>query len=157
MKKLILLAGLYCMQPAIHAASLSPSVKNHVAPVSASDRAKAHFRENFSDIQDPAWYHAPDNSLYCIFHQGNKVNRVFYDGKGYWQYTLISYPVSSLKSNVKEMVSSQFKDYQISYINEIRSDYAEPVYVINLENKNDIKVIKVAGDEIDLKQDLKKE
>ena len=38
----------------------------------------------------------PDNSMYCIFRKDNKVNRVFYDGQGYWRFTLVSYQPSML-------------------------------------------------------------
>ena len=47
MKKLILFAGLYCMLPGLYAASIVKSSIITMAPVSASERAKAHFKENF--------------------------------------------------------------------------------------------------------------
>ncbi len=124
--------------------------------MSASERAKTHFKENFADIPNAAWYNAPDNSLYCTFQEGNTVERVFYDGQGYWQFTLLSYPPTRLKSNIETLVSDHFEGYHISYVNEIRSNYDEPVYMINIENADNIKVIKVEGDEIEVKQDLKK-
>jgi hypothetical protein len=156
MKKLILLAGLYCLQPALHAAPLSTSSKTSIAPTSANERAKAHFRENYVDVPNAAWYSAPDNSIYCTFQLGTTVERVFYDQQGYWQFTLISYPPTRLKENLKKLVSEHFDGYHISYINEVRSNYDEPVYMINIENADNIKVIKVFGDEIEVKQDLKK-
>jgi hypothetical protein len=94
--------------------------------------------------------------MYCIFQQGKVVNRVFYNEHGYWLYTLISYPSSCLSRNVKEMVSDAYAGYQISYVNEVRSDYSEPVYMINIENADNIKVIKVTGDEIKVEQALRK-
>ena len=156
MKKLILLAGLYCLQPILHAAPLSGVVKNDRRPLTASDRAAAHFKENYAWVENAAWYNAPDNSMYCIFQQGKVVNRVFYNVRGYWLYTLISYPSSCLPGNVKEIVSDAFAGYQISYVNEVRSDYSEPVYMINIENAESIKVIKVSGDEIKVEQALQK-
>ena len=156
MKKLILLAGLYCLQPSLHAAPFRGTVKTHKAPITASDRAISHFKENYAWVQDAAWYNAPDNSIYCLFRQGKEVNRVFYNERGYWLYTLISYPPSCLQKNVKELVSNNFAGYQISYVNEVRSEYSEPVYMINIENAENIKVIKVTGDEIEVEQALQK-
>ena len=103
MKKLILLAGLYCLQPALHAAPLSTSSKTNIAPTSASERAKAHFRENYMDVPNAAWYNTPDNSIYCTFQLGTTVERVFYDQQGYWQFTLISYPPTRLKEQLKRI------------------------------------------------------
>lgn len=125
--------------------------------MSASQRAKAHFKLNYKEVSDASWYNAPDNSMYCIFHQGNTVNRVFYDGQGYWRFTLVSYLPSLLNEQVKELVNSHFEDYHISFINEVRSQYDQPIYMINIENAGSIKVVKVANDEIEVKQDLIKE
>ena len=49
MKKLILFAGLYCMLPGLFAATTIKSNHQMMAPVSASERAKAHFKENYAD------------------------------------------------------------------------------------------------------------
>ena len=98
MKKLILFAGLLCACfPDCMQSSTVKSARHNLAPVSASERAKAHFKENYAQVQDDAWYTAPDNSIYCIFHRANTVDRVFYDSRGYWQFTLISYLPSELK------------------------------------------------------------
>jgi len=125
--------------------------------MSASERAKAHFKENFGETENAAWYTAPDNSLYCIFHRANTVNRVFYDSRGYWQFTLVSYQPSELKMHIRQQISDQFEGYRITYVNEIQSAYDQPVYMVNLENAGNIKVVKVAGDDIEVKQTLIKE
>ena len=156
MKKLILFACLYCMLPGLYAATIVKA--NHtLAPVSASERAKAHFKENFAEAENVAWYTAPDNSIYCIFHRANTVNRVFYDSRGYWQFTLVSYQPSELKMHIRQLVSDEFAGYHITYVNEIQSAYDEPIYVVNLENAGNIKVVKVAGGDIEVKQSLIKE
>jgi hypothetical protein len=156
MKKLMLLAGLYFfLQPNLHAASGSSNVKFGIAPTSASARAMAHFKENFAWVQEVTWFNEPDN-MYCVFHQGNMVNRVFYDEHGYWQYTLISYPPSSLTKTIKEKILNNFGGYKITYVNEIRSENYEPVYMISMENEDNIKIIRISGDDMQVKQDLKK-
>jgi hypothetical protein len=95
--------------------------------------------------------------MYCIFQKDNTVNRVFYDEQGYWRFTLVSYEPSVLNDHLKEIVSNRFEGYHISYVNEVRSEYDEPVYMINLENAGNIKVIKIVNDDIEVKQDLIKE
>jgi hypothetical protein len=157
MKKLMLLSGLFCLSLSIYAAPVSIAGKNDLAPVSASQRAKAHFELNYKDVSDASWYNAEDNSMYCIFQKDNTVNRVFYDEQGYWRFTLISYQPSVLNDHLKEIVSNHFEGYHISYVNEVRSEYEEPVYMINIENAGNIKVIKIVNDDIEVKQDLIKE
>ena len=146
MKKLMLLTGLLCLLLNVHAASIS-----------ASERAKSHFKEYYSEVQNESWYNATDNSMYCIFQRDNKTDRVFYDSRGYWQYTLVSYLPSSLKKNIKDLVDRHFEGYHISYVNEIQSAYDEPIYMINIENAGNIKVIQVSGDNFEVKQSLIKE
>ncbi|HET7001216.1 MAG TPA: hypothetical protein VFI33_07905 [Puia sp.] len=157
MKRLILFACFYCMLSGLFAASVVKTSDNHFASVNASERAKAHFKENYAEVQDVAWYTAPDNSLYCIFHRQNTVDRVFYDSRGYWQFTLVSYLPSELKSNIRQQISDEFEGYRITYVNEIQSAYDEPIYMVNIENAGNIKVLKVTGDDIEVKQSLIKE
>ncbi len=157
MKKLILFAGLICMLPGLYAASIVKSASHTMAPVSASERARAHFKQNFAQVDNVAWYTAPDNSLYCIFHRENTTDRVFYDSRGYWQFTLVSYQPSELNEHIRQQITDQFEDYRITYVNEIQSAYDEPIYMINIENAGNIKVLRVVGDDIEVKQSLIKE
>jgi hypothetical protein len=156
MKKLMLLAGLYCLQTTLHAAPSATHAKYHTAPMSASARAMAHFKENYAWVQNADWFNTAENNLYCVFDQGNVVNRIFYDQNGYWQYTMVSFPPSNLSRSVKKIVSDNFAGYNISYVNEILSATEEPVYMINIENGENIKVIRVTGDVVEVKQDIKK-
>jgi hypothetical protein len=161
MKKLMLLAGLYCLQPALYASSwVNPginNISNEVLPVNASDRAKAHFNANYSEAQDATWYTLPNKDMYCLFHTKKIANRVFYNSHGNWQYTLIGYPGSALSSEIKEQVANEYDGYKITWVTEIRSNQNKPVYVLNIENTNHIRVIKLAGDDIEEQQVLVKE
>ena len=157
MKKLVFFAALYCMLPGLYAASVVRSANHIMAPLSASERAKAHFKENFAQVDNASWYTAPDNSLYCIFRRANTVDRVFYDSRGYWQFTLVSYQPSELKMRIRQQIADQFEGYHITYVNEIQSAYDEPIYMVNIENAGHIRVVRVIGDEVEVKQDLIKE
>jgi hypothetical protein len=157
MKKLMLFAGLYCLQPMAHASTLPAPDKIAKAPLNANDRALAHFRANFAEVQNPIWFSTNDKDLICSFHQGQRMNRVFYDSRGYWKYTLVSYPPSIMKQDLKDLVNENFKDFHIAYVSEIQSDRDEPVYIINLENEGFIKIIKVYDQEIEIRQTLEKQ
>jgi hypothetical protein len=163
MKKLILLAGFYCLQLTLHAAphivsgkTDIASEKKHMKSVSAGERAIAHFRENFPGVQDISWSTNADKSINCSFHQGTKVGRVYYDPRGYWRYTVISYPPSDLLNSIRYRIMDNFDGNEISYVNEILSQNNDPVYMVNIENVSNIKVIRVSDDDIEVKQDLRK-
>ena len=156
MKKLILFAGLYCLQPALRAASTIDSTINITNPVAAVNRAKAHFKANFSEVQDGQWFNLSGKDMFCLFHQGEVAIHVFYDNQGFWQYTLKGYLPACLAKNVKDRVAAHFSQYHISYVNEILSEENEPVYVINIENATSVKIIQVAGDDIQVQLSLQK-
>jgi hypothetical protein len=154
----MLLAVLYCLLPGLYAYSVKPTEKINSAPVDASQRARAHFKANYAHAVDASWYKLDNkNSMYCIFHQGKKIERVFYNNRGSWRYTLISYPPSELDINLKDQVMNAFESYHISYVNEIRSQFNEPVYVFNIDNPNFIKVISLVGNEIEVQQSFVKD
>jgi hypothetical protein len=157
MKKLILLAGFYCLQSTLNATPFAPPVKNKVALTDASERAKRHFKNNYSAAQGETWCTLPDKEMYCMFSQDNTVSRVFYDKHGFWKYTLTGYSESNLVENVKERVLNEYDGYAISYVNEIRTQADEPIYIINIESAKSIKVIKVVGDDIVVQQSLLKQ
>jgi hypothetical protein len=52
---------------------------------------------------------------------------------------------------------ANFKGYHISYVNEVRSDSDEPVYIINIENGDFIKVIREKGENIEIQDSLEKQ
>jgi hypothetical protein len=157
MKKLMLLAGLWCLQPGLYASPRDANAKHDALPVNARDRAQTHFKENYAWVQDAAWYTTAENNLYCTFRQGKILNRVFYDKNGNWQYTLLSYPPSVLAKSVKDLISDNFHGYKISYVSEIRTNDQDPAYVVNIEDENHIKVIQVNGDNFEIRQDLNKQ
>lgn len=151
------LAIFYFLHPNLQAASASSSPVKKLAPVSAYDKAKAHFNANFAGVKDAVWYNLPNDDIVCTFHKGKAITRVFYNNRGNWQYTLLSYPGSGLSVDLKHRVQDYFDNYHIDYVNEIRSENADPVYVMDLENEGHIKVVRVDDDNIDVQQELYKE
>ena len=56
MKKFMLLSGLFCLSLSMDAAPVSMAGKNYLAPVSASQRAMAHFKLNYKEVSNANWY-----------------------------------------------------------------------------------------------------
>ena len=165
MKKLMLLAGLYCLQPTLYAStSVNPGLSftsnaylDEAMPVNAAERAKAHFSANYSEAHDATWYNLPNKNMYCLFHSGKVANRVFYDSRGFWQYTLMGYPGSEVSRDIKEQMGYDYDGYRITWVSEIRSNQNKPVYIINIENENHIRVIRLTDEEIEEKEAFNKE
>jgi hypothetical protein len=156
MKKLFLLAGLCCLQQILQAAVVSPMAKTTRIQLSTSDRALAHFKENYRNAQQVSWYSNTDQSMFCVFHDADNTTRVFYDKKGFWESTLISYAPSGLGTEIRDLVLANFAGYAISYVNEVQLPGEAPAYVINIEDAKHIKVVRVVNGEIDVKEDFRK-
>jgi hypothetical protein len=162
MKKLMLFGGLFLLQFGVYAATLisNPIVptttRATIPPASADERAKTHFKMNFSDVQDAVWHVNAEDNIYCSFRRGEAIERVFYDGNGYWRYTVIGYPAALLDTEIRSQILNEYGGYKITYVNEIRSDYSEPVYMINIENSENIKVLRCTRSEVGEYQSLTK-
>jgi hypothetical protein len=156
MKKLMFFAGLYCLQPSLQAAPVIHPSKEIATAGAANERAIAHFNANYAGAREVSWYTLDNQNIYCVSHRGDTVNRVFYDKHGYWKYTLLSYPGYDLAKNVKDQVTDYFTCYQVTSVTEIRAHNIEPVYVIDIENDKNIKIVRVSDDDIDVQQDMEK-
>ena len=80
----------------------------------------------------------------------------FYDKKGHWLYTIQRYSLDNLDKNIVDQVHNVYSNYGVTAIQKIEGPAADPVYVINLENKTSIKVVKLANGEVQLLKDLTK-
>jgi hypothetical protein len=157
MKKLFFLAAFYCLHAAADAKPVSgkePQLAHRTKP-SGYDRALHHFSLNYSGTADASWISFTHQGFLCTFHSQGMVNRVHYDKNGNWMYTISGYGPASLSTEVSDQVLFEYPGYKIRFVNEIVSS-TDPVYVINIENEINIKVIRVCADQIDVLQDLEK-
>jgi hypothetical protein len=173
MKKLILLAGIYCLAQTIQAQSGS-SVTMTVAKTTlqsadrlsdGSDvltretvnaRALRDFRETYPNVNNESWSLAPNKEIVCSFREPGIVTQIYYRKKGYRRVTIRSYEGVSFNKDVADQVNSTYKGYHISHVNEINVNGLPPAYIINLEVLDHIKVVRVIGDDIEEQEQITK-
>jgi hypothetical protein len=164
MKKLFLLAAAcYCLQLSSSAQSLSPKAspdgRQTISLVTGSaglDRAQHHFNSNYRSSSDALWTTLPGDGFVCRFQEPEMINYAHYDRRGKWLCTVSGYEAEGLPKEVREAVQACFDGYRITYVNEITSKAVVPVYLINIESYSSVKVIRVMGDEIEVREDMKK-
>jgi len=114
------------------------------------------FLDRFDKVDNDIWFLTAKGGFEAYFIQDGYGERVIYDKYGGWQSSLISYREDKLPRDIRTEVKSTYFDMDISMVEEVQT--IEGVeYVINLEDKSNIKVIKVNKEGVmEVLQDLNK-
>jgi hypothetical protein len=120
-------------------------------------KALKDFKKSYKNATNETWTKI-DDGFTASFNAGSINNVIFYDQKGHWNASLKSYSEDQLNDNVRDMVKSTYYDYKINYVQEIETNLTVvPTYIVYIEDKNNIKLIRVSGDEMDVYRQFKKQ
>jgi hypothetical protein len=121
-----------------------------------SAKAIKDFQSRFNDAGNTLWF-ADNNGFVSYFVKNGYGDRAFYDKKGHWEYSLIFYGEDKLPHDIRATVKSTYYDLNITLVEEVQTTEAT-VYVVHLEDKSNIKILKVSQDgEMEVMQDFTKE
>ena len=140
------------------AALESPASMGTYVPDAKKINAKAikDFQTRFADANNAMWF-SDANGLVSYFVKDGFGNRVFYDKKGHWQYSLIFYGEDKLPRDVRAAIKSTYFDMSITLVEEVQTTEAK-AYIVHLEDKSNIKILKANDEgEYEIMQDLSKE
>lgn len=140
---------------------LVPYLDNSFTDGSAVDLSKVHakaikdFESKFGSGLNESWTKISDGFV-SNFKVDGFTNRVFYDRKGRWQYTVKAYGENKLPRDIRAIVKSIYYDYTITMVEEVQS-INNMVYVIHQEDAKSIMKIRITKDgELDVMEDLTK-
>ena len=139
------------------AAMESPAfMGNYVADArDVNTKAVKDFHLRFNHAGNTQWY-SDRNGFTSYFVQDGYGDRAYYDKKGHWRYSLIFYGEDKLPKDIRKIVRSTYFDLTITLVEEVQLADAM-AYVIHLEDKSSIKIIKVNKEgEMETMQDLTK-
>jgi hypothetical protein len=118
-------------------------------------RAIKDFNARFNGANKAMWF-SDRNGFTTYFIKDGFGDRAFYDKKGHWQYSLIFFSEDKLPRDVRATVKSAYFDMAITLVEEVQTTEAR-VYIIHLEDKANIKILKVNDQcEYEVLQDLSK-
>lgn len=140
------------------AALESPAYMGTFVPDTKNINAKAikDFEGRFANVSNTMWF-SDRNGFVSYFVQNGYGDRAFYDKKGHWQYSLIFYGEDKLPRDIRSEVKSVYFDLAITLVEEVQTNNGM-VYIIHLEDKSNIKTLKVNKDgEMEIMQELTKE
>ena len=119
-------------------------------------RAIRDFLSRFEKEDNAFWFSTPDGGFETYFIRDGYGDRVIYDNKGNWLLSLINYSEDKMPRNIRTVVKSVYFDFNIFLVEEVqRIEGTE--YIVSLENKSAIRVVKVNREgELDILQELDK-
>jgi len=122
---------------------------------SVNVKAIKDFKSRFDKVSDEKWFAIPSGYL-SYFKLDGYGDRAFYDKKGHWQSTMKFYDETKLPVEVRRMVRSNYLDFNITIVEEI--DIPDNlVYLIHIEDKTSIKILRVNQDlDMDVLQEFQK-
>jgi putative component of toxin-antitoxin plasmid stabilization module len=105
-------------------------------------RAYKDFQDRFSNVENAIWAFDPKLGYTSYFLRDGYGNRVFYDKKGRWLYSLIFYAENKLPRNIRYQVKSNYFDFTITLVQEVQT-HEGIEYVVYLEDKSNILIVKL--------------
>src|SRR5438445_1198019 len=124
--------------------SLALLANAHVTGNRSPDiRAIRNFTRIYKDASDAKWEPLKDGGYICRFQQNGVKKRAFYDERGGWLTTIAGYTAEHLPVDVRRQVHSVYYDYSILYVNEINVPGKPDSYVVQVQDKRAIKIVRV--------------
>jgi len=127
----------------------------HVTGNSSPDiRAVRNFTRIYKDASDAKWEPLKDGGYICRFQQNGVKKRAFYDERGGWLTTIADYTAEHLPNDVRRQVHSVYYDYSILYVNEINMPGKPVSYVVQVQGKQSIRIVRVVDGEMEEIQEI---
>jgi len=117
-------------------------------------RAMRNFVRTYKDASDARWQSLQDGGYVCRFMQNGVMKRAIYDEKGGWLTTIAGYTVEHLPVDVRRQVHSVYYDYSILYVNEINMPGKPVSYLVQVQDKRTIKIVRVLDGEMEEIQEI---
>ena len=120
-------------------------------------RALKNFSDNYKNVSDQSWMKIK-GGFSVRFTSDDVRTTVLYDSKGFWVSSIKYYSEEKMRHEVRHIVKSTYYDYNIIYTQEIETADTKgmPTYIICLEDKSNIKMIRVCDGEMDIWKEFTK-
>jgi hypothetical protein len=116
-------------------------------------KAIRDFQARFQKVENALWF-SDQNGIMSYFVRNGYANRVFYDKKGHWQFSLIVYAEDQLPGDLRASVKAKYYDLAITLIEEVHTNDGM-VYIVHLEDKSNIKILRLSNDaEMEILQEM---
>jgi len=137
------------------AGNLWPSEASKTYINDINTRAMRDFMSRYKGVTNANWHKS--NDLYvAVFYRDSIQNRIIYNSRGDLEYIMKYYREPNLRRDVRAVIKSVYFDYSIFIIQEIEKPNAATVYIVNIEDANCWKKIKVSDGEMEVMESFNK-
>lgn len=133
-------------------------VKNStIEPERISPRALKNFADTYQNVRGESW-RKMKNGFSVRFISDDIRTTILYDNHGYWVGSIKNYSEEKMLHEVRRTVKSTYYDFNILYAQEVETADTEgmPTYIICLEDKTDIKMIRICDGEMSVWKEFTK-
>jgi hypothetical protein len=118
-------------------------------PMAINPRALRDFMNTHKNVTGESWARTKDG-FSVRFNSDGVRTAIYYDKKGIWAGSIKYYGEEKLLHEIRHVVKSTYYDYNIVYAQEIETTDTDgvPTYVICVEDKSKIKLIRVSAGEM---------
>ena len=123
--------------------------KNSINELAISPRAVKDFMNTHKNVTGESWMKTKDG-FSVRFNSDDVRTTIYYDKKGNWSGSIKIYGEEKLLREVRHVVKSTYYDYNIVYAQEIETTDSDgvPTYVVCVEDKTKIKMIRISAGEM---------
>lgn len=122
-------------------------------------KAVADFKRRFGNTDSERWLKRPESGYVAAFKKNRADYMVHYDKRGRWESTLKGYTEDLMPFEIRDIVKRNYYDYTITYVNEIETLNSNriPTYLVYMQYKNLIKIMRIRDGEMDVWKEMKKQ
>lgn len=130
---------------------------NIVSNDAISPKALKDFTKTYKTVSSESWEKIQDGYA-TRFTLNDVLNSVYYNTKGRWTGSVKGYSEDKMPRDVRNIVKQEYYDYSIIYVEEVETidSNGVPTYVIHLEDKNNIKLVRIGNRQIDVMEEFQK-
>jgi hypothetical protein len=123
--------------------------KTHLNELTISSRALKDFAYTHKNVTGEVWAKGKDG-FSVRFISGDVRTTIYYDKKGNWTGSLKCYGEEKMPREIRHVVKSTYYDYNIVYTQEVETTDSDgvPTYVVCVEDKTKIKMIRIVDGEM---------
>jgi hypothetical protein len=119
-------------------------------------KALKDFKIRFTQVSSAQWFTIADGFISYFKADDDISDRVYYNKKGNWTFTVKTYNEGKLPRDIRAIVKSSNYDFAITLVEEVQS-IDNLVYIIHMQDKTSIKNVRVSKEgEMDVLEEFTK-
>jgi hypothetical protein len=118
------------------------------------EKATRNFSRDYKGASAVNWALTKEGGYVCRFTLEGVGQMAFYDRKGNWESTVAGYTETQMSKDLRKTVLSNYYDYSIIYVHEIRMAGKPTVYMVQVKDKRFIKILRVTDGELEEVREL---